>query len=81
MSTVVSCINFVKSRGFNSHQFKELLTDLDSEYDLVYHCEVLWLSLGTMLMRFYELRDEVEQFMEMKGNLSGNSVIASGCGI
>ena len=38
MSTVVSCINFVKSRGFNSRQFKELLNDLDSEYgDLVYH--------------------------------------------
>ncbi|MBN3322622.1 GTD2A protein, partial [Atractosteus spatula] len=68
MSTVVSCIHFVKSRGFNSHQFKELLNDLDSEYGgLVYHCEVRWLSCGNMLMRFYELRDEVKQFMEMKG--------------
>ncbi|XP_016061495.1 PREDICTED: general transcription factor II-I repeat domain-containing protein 2B-like isoform X1 [Miniopterus natalensis] len=68
MSTVVSCINFVKSRGFNSHQFKELLNDLDSENgDLVYHCEVRWPSRGSMLMRFYELRDEVRQFMEMKG--------------
>nr|KAF6471609.1 hypothetical protein HJG59_010988 [Molossus molossus] len=68
MSTVVSCINFVKSRGFNSCQFKELLNDLDSEYDdLVYHCEVQWLSHRNMLMRFYELQDEVKQFMEMKG--------------
>lgn len=41
MSTVVSCINFIKTRGLNSRQFKELLSDLDSEYgDLVYHCEV-----------------------------------------
>ncbi|KAK1333566.1 LOW QUALITY PROTEIN: hypothetical protein QTO34_005951, partial [Cnephaeus nilssonii] len=68
MSTVVSCINFVKSRGFNSRQFKELLNDLHSEYgDLVYNCEVRWLSHRNMLMRFYELRDEVRQFMEMKG--------------
>lgn len=68
MSTVVSCINFIKSRGLNSRQFKEFLNDLDSEYgDLVYHCEVRWLSRGNMLMRFYELRDEVKQFMEMKG--------------
>nr|KAF6500908.1 hypothetical protein HJG59_007935 [Molossus molossus] len=68
MSTVVSCINFVKSGGFNSHQFKRLLKDLDSKHsDLVYHCEVRWLSCLNMLMRFYELRDEVKQFMEMKG--------------
>nr|KAF6407290.1 hypothetical protein HJG59_009933 [Molossus molossus] len=68
MSTVVSCSNFVKSRRFNSCQFKELLNDLDSEYsDLVYHCEVRWLSPGNILMRFYRLQDEVKQFMEMKG--------------
>jgi len=68
MSTVVSCINLIKSRGLNSRQFKELLNDLDSEYgDLVHHCEVRWLSRGNMLMRFYELRDEVKLFMEMKG--------------
>ncbi|KAK3887628.1 hypothetical protein Pcinc_008332 [Petrolisthes cinctipes] len=68
MSTPVSCIDFIKSRGLNSCQFKELLNDLDLEYgDLVYHCEVWWLSRGNMLMRFYELRDEVKQFMEMKG--------------
>nr|KAF6460617.1 hypothetical protein HJG59_011522 [Molossus molossus] len=69
MSTVVSCINFVKRRGYNSRHFKELLNDLDSEHhDLIYHCEVRWLSCGNMLMRFYELQDEVKQFMEMKGN-------------
>nr|KAF6444323.1 hypothetical protein HJG59_008614 [Molossus molossus] len=68
MSAVVSCINFVKSRGLNSHQFEELLKDLESEYgDLVYHREVQWLSFGNMFMRFYELRNEVKQFMEMKG--------------
>lgn len=67
MSTVVSCINFIKSRGLNNRQFKELLNDLDSEYgDVVYYCEVRWLSRGNMLMRFYELLDEVKLFMEMK---------------
>uniref|UniRef100_A0A5S6QHL4 Dimer_Tnp_hAT domain-containing protein n=1 Tax=Trichuris muris TaxID=70415 RepID=A0A5S6QHL4_TRIMR len=70
MSTAVSCINFVKSRNFNSRQFKQLLNDLQSEYgDLVYHCEVRWLSRGNMLRRFYELRNEIKQFMEMKGKL------------
>ncbi|KAK4310895.1 hypothetical protein Pmani_017575 [Petrolisthes manimaculis] len=67
MSIVVSCINFIKSRGLNSRQFKELLNDLDLEYgDVVYHCEVRWLTRGNILMSFYELRDEVNQFLEMK---------------
>lgn len=68
MTTVVSTINFIKSRGLNSSQFKELLSDLESEYrDLVYHCEVRWLSRADMLARFYKLRKEVKQFMEIKG--------------
>lgn len=57
-----------QERGLNSRQFKELLKKLESEYgDLVYYCEVRWLSRGNMLKRFYELRDEVKQFMETKG--------------
>ncbi|TWW71158.1 General transcription factor II-I repeat domain-containing protein 2A [Takifugu flavidus] len=68
MKTVVSTINFIKSRGLNNRQFKELLSELESEYgDLVYHCEVRWLSRANMLARFYTLREEVKHFMEMKG--------------
>lgn len=45
MATVVSTINYIKSKGLNNRQFKEPLSDLESEYgDLVYHCEVRWLS-------------------------------------
>ncbi len=41
MKTVVSIINFIKSRGLNNRWFKELLSELESEYgDLVYFCEV-----------------------------------------
>ena len=59
---------FCEKQRANSRQFKEFLNDLHSEHgDLVYYCEVRWLSPGNMLRRFYELRDEVEQFMEMKG--------------
>ena len=67
MSTVVSCINCIKARGLNSRQFKELLSDLAEYGDHVHHWEVQWLSRGNMLRRFYELQDEVKQFMEMKG--------------
>ncbi|KAK0144404.1 General transcription factor II-I repeat domain-containing protein 2A [Merluccius polli] len=65
MKTVVSTINVIKSRGLNNCQFKELLSELESEYgDLVYHCEVRWLSRENMLARFYTLREEVRRFME-----------------
>lgn len=32
MPTIVSCVNVVESRGFNSHRCMELLHDLDSKY-------------------------------------------------
>ena len=68
MSKVVSSINFIKSRALNHRQFKEFLEDVEAEYgDLVYYCEVRWLSKGKMLKRFYELRSEIFTFMEMKG--------------
>ena len=68
MSKVVSSINFIKSRALNHRQFKEFLEDVEAEYgDLVYYCEVRWLSKGKMLKRFYDLRSEIFTFMEMKG--------------
>lgn len=68
METVVSCVNFIKSRGLNHRQFQQFLQDLETEYgDIIFYCEVRWLSKGKMLKRFYELREEVQTFMEMKG--------------
>ena len=32
MSTVIKCINFIKSRGLNSRLFKKLLEDLNADY-------------------------------------------------
>ncbi|CDW60368.1 hypothetical protein TTRE_0000874001 [Trichuris trichiura] len=67
MSVAVSCVNCIKSKGHNNRLFKDFLNELSSEYgDLVYHCEVRWLSRGNMLTRFYQPRDEVKQFMEAK---------------
>ena len=68
MSTVVSCVNFIKSRALNHRQFQEFLEDMDTEYGtLAYYCEVRWISKGKMLKQFYELREEIFVFMEMKG--------------
>ena len=56
MSTVVKIINFVLARGLNHRQFKSLLEKMKAQHqDLVYFCEVRWLSRGAALQRFYVL--------------------------
>ena len=41
--------------------------EVDSQYsDLLYFCEVRWLSRGKMLERFFELLNEINRFLEMK---------------
>ena len=68
MEVVVKIINYIRSNGLNHRQFQELLHDLDSQQsDLIYFCDVRWLSRGNMLQRFYELREEIIFFLEMKG--------------
>lgn len=67
MPIVISTINFVKARGLNHRQFQAFLQALNAECgDLIYHCEVRWLSRGAMLERFFTLREEIAQFMKEK---------------
>ncbi|KAL3854578.1 hypothetical protein ACJMK2_013842, partial [Sinanodonta woodiana] len=54
MALVTKTINFIKSRGLNHRQFRSLLEEIGADYgDLVYCCEVRWLSRGKMLKRFW----------------------------
>ena len=56
MSVVVKTVNFVRPRGLNHRQFQHLLAEMNAQYqDLLYYCEVRWLSRGAMLRRVYEL--------------------------
>ncbi|XP_056642617.1 general transcription factor II-I repeat domain-containing protein 2-like [Diorhabda sublineata] len=67
MNVVVKTINFIRSRGLNHRQFKTFLDEISSEYnDVTYYCEVRWMRKGKMLKRFYELRNEIADFMKIK---------------
>ena len=67
MSIVVKIINFILARGLNHRQFKSLLEEMNAQHqDVVYFCEVRWLSRGAMLQRFYDLRNEIMTFLKQK---------------
>ncbi|XP_053878485.1 general transcription factor II-I repeat domain-containing protein 2A-like [Malaclemys terrapin pileata] len=66
--TVVKIVNYIRARGLNHWRFISLLEDTDTEHqDLLYYTNVRWLSLGKVLQRVWELRDEIRTFLEMQG--------------
>lgn len=68
MKAVSDAINFIRSHGLNHRQFKEMLEHTDASHsDLLYYCEVRWLSRGEALKRFADLIDEIIPFLEERG--------------
>ena len=68
MKNVVSCFNYIRSRGLNHRQFKSFLQALNSDYpDVNYFCAVSWLSRAATLKRFWDLKEPIQTFMERKG--------------
>ncbi|XP_072221995.1 general transcription factor II-I repeat domain-containing protein 2 [Leuresthes tenuis] len=67
MNTVVKTVNIIRARGLYHREFQAFLTDIDAEYgDVLYHCDVRWLSRGSVLQRFYSLRSEIDKFLKEK---------------
>ncbi|UYV63329.1 hypothetical protein LAZ67_2003762 [Cordylochernes scorpioides] len=56
-----------RSRGLNQRQFSLFLTELESEYSgLSYYTEVCWLSCSKVLKQFWDLKEEIYQFLITK---------------
>lgn len=65
LNLAIKVVNFVKNSSLNSRLFAALCSDLGTDYKtLLFHTEVRWLSKGNMLSRLYELKDEVEIFLQ-----------------
>ena len=68
MPVVTKMVNFIRSKGIRHRQFQNLLRSLEADFeDVLYYCEIRWLSRGKVLKRIFELKDEIQQFMEGKG--------------
>jgi hypothetical protein len=58
----------IGSKGLNHRQFQQFLSDMDSENgDLLYYTEVRWSSRGRMLKRVYDLKLDINLFLDTKG--------------
>ena len=67
LTVVVEIINFIRARGLNHRQLKNLLEECGSDYeDVVYFSHVRWLSRAATLKRFWNLIPEIKQFLVMK---------------
>ncbi|XP_076062512.1 zinc finger BED domain-containing protein 5-like [Oratosquilla oratoria] len=65
LNVAIKIVNFVKAGALTSRLFKLLCKDMESEHEaLLFHTNVRWLSKGNMLGRLYELREEVEIFLD-----------------
>ncbi|XP_076059507.1 general transcription factor II-I repeat domain-containing protein 2-like [Oratosquilla oratoria] len=67
MSVVVKVVNSILSRSLNHRQFQVLMDEVNVHYnDLLYFCEVRWLSRGAMLSRLCDLQHEIATFLRQK---------------
>ena len=67
LSVVIKVVNYVKSSVLNTQLFSKLCKDMDANHTaLLYHTQVRWLSIGNMLSRIFELREEVKLFLVAK---------------
>jgi len=64
LEQAVKVINFIKARAINSRMFTILCNEMGSEHNkLLLHSEVRWLSRGKVLVRLFELRQEVQIYL------------------
>ncbi|XP_067950356.1 zinc finger BED domain-containing protein 5-like [Watersipora subatra] len=65
LSSVIKVVNFLKGSALQTRLFHKLCEDMDAVHSsLLFHTEVRWLSKGNMILRFFNLRAEVNEFLK-----------------
>ncbi|KAH1186633.1 hypothetical protein KIL84_019382 [Mauremys mutica] len=65
LDEAVKIINFVKGRPLNAQLFSQLCDEMGSDFtQLLFHTEVHWLSREKVLIHRFELREELQYFLD-----------------
>ena len=68
LSSVIKIVNFVKGSALQTRLFKQLCKEMGSEHEsLLFYTQVRWLSNGNVLRRVFEMREEIQLFLEIQG--------------
>ena len=63
-------VNFVKNPALNTRLFRKLCSEMNAEHlNLLYYTRnrVRWLSKGNVLARVFEMREELQEFLNRQG--------------
>ena len=65
---VVNNVKFNPAKALNHRQFQNFLTAKweAGHGDVIYYCDVRWLSRAKVLKRIAELKDAIQEFMTIK---------------
>ena len=65
LKAAVKTVNFIKARPLKARLFQRFCDELGAEYNnLFFYCSARWLSKGKVLLRVYELRNEIFIFLK-----------------
>lgn len=67
LDNAIQIVNFIKARSLNCRLFRVICNDMGSEFqNLLFHTEVRWLSRGKVLVRIFQMRQEITVFFADK---------------
>ena len=65
LKAVVKIVNFIKARPLKARLFQRLCNELGAEHNnLLFYCNARWLLKGKVLLRVYELKNEISIFLK-----------------
>ncbi len=68
LSEVVIAVNYIKTRPLKSRLFSALCEEMGANHTAVlFHSEARWLSRGKVLSRVFELREQIQIFLQEEG--------------
>ncbi len=68
LSEVVIVVNYIKTRPLKSRLFSALCEEMGANHTAVlFHSEARWLSRGKVLSRVFELREQIQIFLQEEG--------------